>query len=189
MSTLPILQIRTTPSLLSIDADPGQFSLRQPKADVQLQTRPAKLTVQSHVPKLNVDQSRAFAAYTGGNMIDMNARIYSGIQQIFLQNIANRVQQGNQLAEIHKPGNTIANIIGEDWKGTSFPEIRGQASSDNVDVRFDVQAPDISYTPAVSEMNVKVNRPEIEYQRGKLDIYVKQYASVEYTPPAIDVGM
>jgi len=34
MSTLPVVQIRTTPSLLSIDADLGQFSLRQPKADV-----------------------------------------------------------------------------------------------------------------------------------------------------------
>ncbi|WP_340399611.1 DUF6470 family protein [Paenibacillus sp. FSL H8-0079] len=189
MSTLPVVQIRTTPSVLSINADLGQFSLRQPKADVQLHTRPAKLTVKSHAPELNVDQSKAFAAYNGGNMIDMNARIYSGIQQIFLQNIANRVQQGDQLAEIHKPGNTIANIIGEDWQGTSFPEMRGPASIDNVDVRVNVRAPELNYTPAVSELNVRVNRPEIEYQRGKLDIYVKQYASIQYTPPAIDVGM
>ncbi|PYE50647.1 hypothetical protein HUB98_14185 [Paenibacillus barcinonensis] len=189
MNTLPVVQIRTTPSILSIDADPGQFSLRQPKADVQLHTRPAQLKVQSHAPELNVDQSRAFAAYNGGNMIDMNARIYSGMQQIFLQNIANRVQQGNQLAEIHKSGNTIANIIGEDWQGTSFPEMRGPASIDNVDIRFNVRAPELEYTPAVSEMNVTINRPEIEYQRGKLDIYVKQYASIQYTPPAIDIGM
>lgn len=188
MSTLPVLQIRTTPTVLSIDADPGQFSIRQPKAEVQLNTRPAKLTVESHPMRLSVDQSKAFSAYTGGNMIDMNARIYSGIQQIFLQNMAERVQQGNELAAIHKPGNTIANIIGSDWQARPFPETRTPASSGNVETRVYTQAPDINFTPAVSEMNVIVNRPEIEYNRGKLDIYVKQYASIQYTPPAIDIG-
>ncbi|MEK4276642.1 DUF6470 family protein [Paenibacillus sp. FSL R7-0026] len=188
MSTLPVLQIRTTPTLLSIDADLGQFSIRQPKAEVQLNTRPAKLTVESHPMRLSVDQSKAFSAYTGGNMIDMNARIYSGIQQIFLQNMAERVQQGNELAAIHKPGNTIANIIGSDWQARPFPETRTPASSGNVETRVYTQAPDINFTPAVSEMNVIVNRPEIEYNRGKLDIYVKQYASIQYTPPAIDIG-
>ncbi|NUU74810.1 DUF6470 family protein [Paenibacillus xylanilyticus] len=189
MKTLPVVQIRTTPSILNIDADPGQYSIRQPKADVQLNTKPAKLTVESHPIELHVDQSRAFSAYTGGNMIDMNARIYSGIQQQFLQNIASRVQQGNELAAIHKPGNTIANIIGSDWQPQPFPETRTPASFDNVDTRVITRPPDISYEPAVSEMNVIVNKPEIEYQRGKLDIYVKQYSSVQYTPPAIDMGL
>ena len=188
MNTLPVVQIRTAPTLLSIDADPGQYSIRQPKADVQLNTRPSKLTVESHPMRLSVDQSKAFSALTGGNMIDMNARIYSGIQQIFLQNMAERVEQGNQLAAIHKQGNTIANIIGSDWQARPFPETRTPASSGNVDTRVYTQAPDISFTPAVSEMRVNVKKPEIEYQRGKLDIYVKQYASIQYTPPAIDIG-
>ncbi|WP_339179832.1 DUF6470 family protein [Paenibacillus sp. FSL R5-0701] len=189
MKTLPVVQIRTTPSLLSIDADPGQYSIRQPKAEVKLNTRPSKLTVESHPIRLNVDQSKAFSAYTGGNMIDMNARIYSGIEQQFLQNMANRVQQGNQLAAIHKPGNTIANIIGTDWQPQPFPETRTPASFDNVDIRIETRPPDIRFQAAVSEMNVTVNRPEIEYQRGKLDIYVKQYASIQYTPPTVDMGL
>lgn len=188
MRTLPIVQIRTTPSILNIDADPGQYSIRQPKAEVQLNTKPAKLTVESHAIELNVDQDKAFAAYTGGKMIEMNARIYSGIEQQFLQNIAERVQQGNQLAAIHKPGSTIADIVGMDWQARPFPETRTPASFDNVDIRFNTQPPDIRYDPAASEMNVIINKPEIDYQRGKLDVYVKQYASIQYTPPTIDLG-
>lgn len=185
----PVVQIQTTPSLLSIDADPGQYSIRQPKAEVQLQTQPSKLTVQSHPIELHVDQRQAFSAYNGGNMIDMNARIYSGIQQNFLQNIAARVEQGNQMAAIHKSGNTIANIVGTNWQAQPFPEIRTPASFDNVDIRIYTRPPDVSFDPAVSEMNVVVNKPEIEYQRGKLDIHVQQYASVKYTPPAIDMAL
>ncbi|CAM4521207.1 DUF6470 family protein [Paenibacillus xylanexedens] len=189
MNTLPVVQIHTTPTLLHIDADIGQYSIRQPKAEVQLHTKPSKLTVQSHAIELNVDQSKAFSAYHGGNMIDMNARIYSGIQQLFMQNMAERVQQGNDMAAIHKPGNTIANIVGTNWQAKPFPETRTAASSDNVDVRVFTQAPDIRFEAAESEMNVNVNKPEIEYQRGKLDIYVQQYASIQYTPPTIDMGL
>lgn len=189
MNTLPIVQIHTTPSILNIDADPGQYSIRQPKADVQLSTKPAKLTVQSHPIDFRVDQSRAFSAYNGGNMIDMNARIYDGIYQQFLENIAERVREGNQLAKIYIPGNTIANIVGTNWMSKPFPETRTPASFDNVDISITTSPPDINYDPAVSEMNVTVNKPEIEYYRGKLDIYVSQYASISYTPPAIDLGL
>jgi hypothetical protein len=189
MTTLPIVQIRTTPSKLNIDADLGQFSIRQPKADIQLSTKPAKLTVQSYPIDFKVDQTKALSAYYGGNMIDMNARIYDGLQQQFLENVADKVREGNQLAKIYEPGNTIANIVGTNWMSKPFPETRTPASYDNVDISIHTQPPDISYEPAASEMNVTVNKPEIQYQRGKLDIYVSQYASIAYTPPAIDIGL
>ncbi|WP_434749189.1 DUF6470 family protein [Paenibacillus amylolyticus] len=189
MSSIPMLQIHTTPTVIHMDADMGKYSIRQPKAEMELRTTPGKLTVQSHPIDLNVDQSKAFSAYHGGNMFDMNARIYSGIQQIFLQNMAERVQQGNELAAIHKPGNTIANIVGTNWQARPFPETRTPASSGNVDIRVSTRAPDIRFEAGKSEMNVTVNKPEIEYQRGKLDIYVQQYGSVQYTPPSIDIGL
>lgn len=189
MKALPIVQIHAIPSMLHIDADPGQYSIRQPKADVQMTTRPSRLTVESHPIRFEVDQSRAFSAYTGGSMFDMNARIYSGIEKNFFENMAERVEQGNELAAIYKPGNTIANIVGTNWKVKPFPEIRTPASIDNVDIRIETRAPSIRFESAVSEMNVTVNKPEIEYHRGKLDIYVKQYASIQYTPPAVDIGM
>ncbi|HFL3758363.1 TPA: DUF6470 family protein, partial [Clostridioides difficile] len=100
-----------------------------------------------------------------------------------------RVQQGNQLAAIYKPGNSISGILGSDWQARPFPETRMPASFDNVDIHINTQSPDIHFEPAVSEMNVIVNKPEIEYHRGKLDVYVKQYASIKYTPPAIDKGL
>ncbi|WP_458124299.1 DUF6470 family protein [Paenibacillus sp. Z3-2] len=189
MKTLPIVQIRTTPTVLNFEAKLGEYSIRQPKAELQMQTKPAQLTVESYPIELSIDQSRAFSAYTGGTMAEMNDRIYSGIQQLFLQNLGERVEQGNQLAAIHKPGNTVVNIVGSDWQARPFPESRGPASSDNVDVRFTTRQPDLHYEPAVSELNVIVNKPEIEYHRGIFDAYVKQYGSIQYTPPAIDMGL
>jgi len=182
----PILQIRQTPALIGIDADPGQYSIRQPKADVKMTTTPFELEIHQYKPELNLDQTMARSAFTGGNFIDMNARIYSGIQDLYLQGIARRVEEGNRAAAIHIAGNTIADIYGEDWQPVPFPEFRTPASMDNVDIRIDTRPPDIQFHKATTDMQVEVRRPEIEYTRGKLDIYMKQYASVQYIPPELD---
>ncbi|MBU9706443.1 hypothetical protein KSP24_05800 [Paenibacillus sp. AK121] len=189
MPIIPMLQIRQTPAILHIDADPGQYSIRQPSADMELKTRRAQLEIHQYQPQLTIDQSAAFSAYNGGNYLEMNNRIYSGLPQIFLQAIAHKVEQGNRMAAIHIPGNTVANVFGEDTETHVLPEFRGPASMDNVDIHVETRAPDITYTPAVSEMHVTVNRPEIEYTRGKLEIYMQQYPSVAYIPPEIDVMM
>lgn len=183
----PILQIRQTPALIGIDADHGGFSIRQPKANVQMTTAPFVLEIHQYKPQLNVDQSKARSAFTGGNFIDMNARIYSGIQELFLQGIAKRVEEGNRAAAIHIAGNTIANIYGEDWQPNSFPEFRTPASMDNVDIRIETRMPDIRFQKATTNIEVEVRPPEIEYTRGKMDIYMKQYASVQFIPPELDV--
>ncbi|AIQ55156.1 DUF6470 family protein [Paenibacillus sp. FSL R7-0331] len=182
-----ILQIRQTPAVINIDADPGTYSISQPKAEVNISTTPGRLDVESSRPKLTIDQSQARAAYNGGTVLEMNERIYSGIQQLYLQGIARRMEQGTRMAEFFKPGNTIAEIYGTDTEPNSFPNPCGPASYDNVDIRFDTSAPQLNYRPA--EVNIQVDRhePEIEYTRGKLDIYMQQYASVEFTPPEINM--
>nr|WP_245339318.1 DUF6470 family protein [Paenibacillus shirakamiensis] len=182
-----MLQIQQTPALIGIDADPGQFSIQQPKAEVSMNTRPAQLEIHQYQPELQVDSSMARSAFTGGNMIDMNARIYSGFQDLYLQGIARRVEEGNRAAYIQGSGNTIAEIYGEDWQPIGLPEFRTPASSDNVEVRFNVTPPDIKFHKAETDIQVEIHRPEIEYKRGKLNIYMQQYASVKYTPPEIDI--
>lgn len=185
----PILQIRQTPALIGIDADPGAYSITQRKAEVNITTTPGEWDIQQFQPELTVDQSRAWAAYNGGNMFDMNKRIYSGIQQLYLQGIANKVEQGNRIAEFWKPGNTIAEVYGTDTEPNSFPEMRGPASFDNVDIHFENRAPQIGFRPA--EVNIQVERhsPEIQYNRGKLNIYMQQYASLQFIPPEVNVQL
>ncbi|SFS85314.1 DUF6470 family protein [Paenibacillus sp. 453mf] len=186
MSSIPILQIRQKPALLGIDADLGQYSIRQPEADLQIKTSPATIRIDSHEPELVVDQSRAFAAITGGPHLEMTQRLYSNVKQIFLEGIAKRVEQGNRIAEFFKPGNSITEVYGKDTGEVSFAEYRGEASIDNVDVHFNITPTDIKIEKSPIEIDVQVNKPEIEYRRGKLQIYMLQYPSIQFIPPKVD---
>ncbi|WP_082451992.1 DUF6470 family protein [Paenibacillus ihuae] len=182
-----IIQIRKSPAVMHIDADAGTFAIRQPKADLSITTTLGELTVQSTRPELTIDQSRAWAAYNGGNMLDMNKRIYSGIEQLYLQGIAKRVEQGNRMAEFFKPGNTIGEVYGMDTEPNSFPETRSPASYDNVDIHIQTQAPQLSYRPAQVDVKIERNAPEIEFTRGKLDVYMQSYGSLQFIPPNLSV--
>ncbi|OME67332.1 hypothetical protein BSK65_20265 [Paenibacillus odorifer] len=185
----PILQIRQTPAVIGFDTEPGNYSISQPKAEVNVTTTPEKLTVESTSPELTIDQSRAWEAYNGGKMLDMNRRIYSGIQQLYLQAIARKVEQGNRMAQFFRPGNTIAEVYGMDTKPNSFPEIRGPASYDNVDIHIETRAPQINFRAAKVDIQVERRNPEIEYTRGKLNIYMKQYASIQFIPSELNIQL
>lgn len=184
-----ILQIRQTRAVIGIDADPGAYSITQPKAEVNITTTPGEMSIQSTRPELTIDQSAARAAYTGGDMMEMNKRIYSGIQQLYLQGLSRKVEQGNRMAEFFKPGNTIAEVYGTDTEPNSFPDTRGPASYDNVDIHYQSFAPKIRFRAAEVDIQVERHRPEIEYTRGKLSIYMQQYASVEFIPPEVNVQL
>lgn len=184
-----ILGIRQTYGQIGIDADLGQYSIRQPKADLQITTHEADMQIHQQPAEMRIDQSRAQAAYTGGGFLDVSRRMNSNIRQIFLQGIAKRVDEGNRMAQFFKPGNTIPEIIADDWHDNPFVEYRGEASSDNVDVEFTAHPTEIEVQPRKPDINVQINKPEIEYTRGKLDIYMQQYPSVQYIPPVLDTEM
>lgn len=185
----PMLQIRQTPAVIGIDTEKGKFSITQPKAEVNITTTPGQWEIQQFRPELTIDQSQAWAAYHGGNLFEMNQRIYSGIQQLYLQGIANKVEQGNRMAEFFRPGNTIAEVYGADTEPNSFPETRGPASFDNVDIHFETRDPLIKFRAAQVDIKVERHHPEIEYSPSKLNIYMQQYASVQIIPPEVDLLM
>lgn len=181
-----MIQIRQKPALLGIEAGLGEYSMRQPRASLSISTTPGQFDIQHTDPRLTVDQSKAWAAYNGGPPLEMNQRIYSGIREIFLQGIAHRVEQGNRIAAIHQPGNTIAEVFGRDTGIPALPEFRGPASVDNVDIRFDITPIQIEYREGTTDIQAQANPPEVEYHRGKLNIYMRQYQSVEIIPPELD---
>ncbi len=186
MQIIPTIQIRQTFARLGLDADHAKMEQRQPKASIDMRQVPAALSIEQPKGQLTIDQSRAWDALGRSGILEAMTRIRSQASSVFLQNLARKVEQGNRLTQIHTGVNAIAENAKELF-GT-FPEFDyyGYASSDNVDIDYQVNAPIIDVNQGGVDLNVQANRPELLVQRGKLDIYMQQYASVEIIPPAID---
>jgi hypothetical protein len=184
-----ILQIRQTSALIGMNSSPGNLSIRQPQADLQITTTSGEWEMHKSPLEVNIDQSRARAAYTGGTLAEINQRIYSGIEQIWLQGIANRMEQGDRVAHFQRPGNSIAEVYGGDWQAIPFPEIRAAAAFDNVDIHIEAIPLQMMYHKGTVDIQVEVHKPEIQYNRGNLEIYLRQKNSISFIPPKIDIGM
>lgn len=185
----PIVQIRQTPALLGMETIKSSWSITQPKADLQIETTPGQWSMDKSFPEMTIDQSQAQAAYTGGSYSEMTQRLYSGIEQLWLQGIAKRMEQGERMMNFHKPGNSIAEVIGEDWRPISYPEIRGPASFDNVDIHIEVIPVEMEYHLGNVNIQVDTHKPEVKYTPASLEIYLRQRASLSFIPPEIDISM
>lgn len=144
--------------------------IRQP-AILGIESKRAELSIKQPRPELEINQHEAWRAYNGGTALEMNQQIYSQLPALFLEGLAKRVEQGNRMAQFHLPENSIAEIYGQDWKRDPFVEFRAPASYDNVSI------------------HVEPHRPEIEYNPGYLNVYVKQYDAIRFIPPTIELTM
>ncbi|WP_342479167.1 DUF6470 family protein [Paenibacillus sp. FSL H7-0350] len=180
------VQISHTPALIGINTTPGSLTMSQPNADMQITTTSGQWDIHSPGPDVVIDQSMARAAYTGGTYREMSQRIYSGVEQLWLQGIAKRMEQGERMANFHKPGNSIAEVYGEDWQPVSYPEIRGPAAYDNVDIDIKANPVQIEYQKAEVKIDVKQNAPQIQYTPSIVEIYMRQMPALTFTPKIID---
>ena len=57
----------------------------------------------------------------------------------------------------------------------------GPASCLNVDIRYTQDELTIDVEPGGVDFDVQVNRPVHRYERGKLDIYMQQWPSIDIT--------
>lgn len=189
MLPIPQIQIRQTPALIGLETTAGSMAIAQPKADLQITITPGEWNIHSPGPDVTIDQSQARAAYTGGTLSEMNQRIYSGVEQLWLQGIANRMEQGERMLEFFKPGNSIAEIYGSDWRKAPYPETRAPASIDNV--RIDIRAVPVQMEYRKAEVNIQAeaHTPEINYTRSSVEVYLRQRNTIEITPPEIDIQM
>jgi len=189
MITFPQIQIRQQYAKIGIDADHAVVEQRQPKPTYEMKYVKPELRIEQPLGDLSIDQTKAWGAYGRDGALASSNRIYDQLQGVYLQNLARKVEQGNRLADIPSATSAIAENAKELF--LTFPELNyhGAASYDNVDIRYSPRKPVIEATDGRVEVNVRVNPPELTFHRGKLDIYMMKHASVEITPPLIDVRL
>lgn len=183
---IPQIQMRLQHAALSIATERGQQRLEQPRPTVNMKQGHAVQRFSTTNGRLEINQDRVWDALAIGSHLETMSKIYSLSADLARQGVGRIVEAGNQMAAIHLGGNPIASLA-VNWQRT-FPEFdfRGAASFDNIDLRYIPAQLSMETTPTKVQLDVQVNRPIHEYQRGKLHIYMSQSPKVEIIPPQID---
>jgi hypothetical protein len=183
----PVVQIQQQYAKIGFDADLGKYSIKQPRPDLQIETKPAQLETRYVRGEQNIDQSQSWKALGKGKPFQFSARIASEAQRIVLEGIARVAGEGDQMTHIHTGEDAIASIA---W-GSVFRVFKvnyeGPFSTSSYNINYMPNRPESQFTPGSVEVKTRVNRPQIQYERGKLEYFMQQHASIEFIPPKLDL--
>jgi hypothetical protein len=169
------IRINTTPALIGINRTPGKMEIQQPKADINMNTTLPKVEIHTEPVKVQIDQYPCRAEAGLKNYIDLTKDNASFSKQKAMEGIARIVRQGNEMATIQNNQDPIPQQADENAyhlfeKEFNFDLI--PKSRPNID--FVGGAVDIKPIEGKVNMDVKVNKPIIQYQRGKVEVYLRQ---------------
>jgi len=177
------ISIKTTDIQLGVDRTPSVLNIESGSAKLRLHQNHAQINISTDHVRVIIDQYRCFAEAGLKNNYDFaKEAAVKGLKQS-MKFIARTAEDGNRLAEIEKGGNPVAEIAERrafpqkqfvlDFIPKSRPEIKVEG---NVDIELNRRGDltrngvDGDYIPAWMKIN---------YTPSRVDIYVKQYPSVE----------
>lgn len=175
------LHIYQQPGLIAIQQDLGGMAIKQPQAEQEIRTEHVQVEIERRRGGLQIDQSKAWAAYGLMKTRELRSKIYSQVQQIALQAIARYVQDGNRLAAIHQPGDALVELAKESsQRGLTPLDYTGPARYDNVDIDYVPDQLFISFSGGQAHIHTQPQKPIMKHIPAQTEIRMKQYPSIRF---------
>lgn len=176
---LPQIRTETTTAAIAIETKNAKANLQQPNAELDLQQPRAEMTIDRTPSKLTIDQTAAWESMDLKTIRKRIEEFADNGRKEWLEGIARRVQEGNDLMRIENGGNPIAYHA---EKNGTRPE--KQFNIGFVPPLFSVK---LNYEPTKLDIewkvnkvinNTKTNKPILEYEPGEVHTSLRQKNSL-----------
>ncbi|MFF2092613.1 DUF6470 family protein [Paenibacillus sp. NPDC058174] len=185
---MPQIQIQSTPARIGIQSELGQYQMRQGKVNLNIKTEPTVIDIKTERPVLIIDQTDTWNALTGGKAEAFWDRIYNSYGQYAARYVENKTQEYDRIGDITAGGNPVADLARQKMSQDMIPlNVYGHASPRNVKFDAIISKPEVNVQVGGVTTTPDYSPLDIQYQRGKFNVYMEQYASVKITPPEIDL--
>lgn len=177
---VPQIRITSSDAKIGLNIHQPIQKIQQPKADIQIYQPSANITMNKRPSKLTIDQTRALADVgikpTGVVVKEAANKGY----QSFLQGLARRAQQGDQLMKIEKGGSPLASQakVNGERPSKSF-NVGFIPSYNSVVIDYDPGELDIQVSRNKPIIDVRPNKPIHEYTPGTTDVYLAQKPTID----------
>lgn len=178
------LTISQTNAQIGIDRTPSFMEIRSTNAKLELHQKQARINIHTEQVKVEIDQYEARASAGMKNNFDfLKDAAVRGYQQA-IEFIGKKAADGDTLAAIERGGNPIADIAERD----AYPEHEfGYDYIPKVGPTFNVTG-SVTFDPEPNgqgihngvEGNYIPGDLSINYTPAKVEIYLKQYASINF---------
>ena len=172
------LRITTVNGQIGINTTHGSYTMSSPKGEQSIKQIKPKMTISGESPKVIIDSYQCWAERGLKNNIDLLTENAQLGRQAAIKAIDRIVGDGNRMAMITRrtppaiPEIAVKNSapIQHEFNYTMIPKSRPKIDVvGNLKIDWQLGGVDINYTP---------KKPQIEYNRGKVEIYMQRYPEI-----------
>lgn len=176
---IPQLRMESTFARIGIETQSARLEIQQPQADMSIQQPKAEMMVDRRPSKLTIDQSRAFADANLKSVFRMTEENAQAGYQAAMNAIATMAQEGDELMMIEHGFSALRSQA----ERNSLPpmadfNIGWIPSHNSVKINYDPGYLNIRWNTQPVRIDVRPNKPIIDYYPGKTDIYLQQKNSL-----------
>ncbi|MGE8206898.1 DUF6470 family protein [Heyndrickxia sp. NPDC080065] len=177
----PQIRIQSQMAQIDLTTMPAKQTIEQPGPDMDIQQPPAELNIDQVPGRLFIDQTEARADVDLKSIRRRIAEFAQNGYQEWLNGIARRTQEGDWLMKIENKGNPVASLAKEN--GKLFPtfdfNIGYVPKAGSVKIDFEPAKLNIQWNTHKPINQTNIRKPIIDYQRGNVDIRIKQYQNLK----------
>lgn len=173
------IEMTSQPALIGLSTTKPVQSIEQPAPEVNINSELPRVSVESTLPKVRISQTKAFAESGLKGILQLGIENASRAMSKMISDSGRIVDEGNQFADIQ---NNV-DVVAENADQNAFGQFTGELNivtmpTSGPDIELIKGENNISVKGGTVDINVNVNKPVIDYQRGKLDIYLRQMNSL-----------
>ena len=170
------LDIRTQDAALAIRTRDASVQIRQRTATYRASVRPAKMHIQSEIPRFTVDRSAFQAQMNNRSVMGWIRSCAQEASHAALQGVGRIAREGDRLMKIYNRHQTVAAIVaGRAGKSVSI----NVAAAQDPEIRWQEGKMEVFWEP--HEMQVEWNAPDpVSYDvtAGTVDIRMEQMPDI-----------
>lgn len=176
---IPQLRIQSTNVKVEISTRQGQLKIEQPSGELEIEQPSADVNITRNPGKLTIDQTQAREDIDLKSVKKRMEEAAKLGKQGLLEGIARRIQEGEELMKIEHGFLAISSIAKRNSEGPKKEFGLGYVpKAGSVKTTYESGNVEIEITPKKPKINYTVNKPNVSFERGEVNITLKQYASL-----------
>lgn len=178
--SMPQIRLESTPAKIELRTQNAMMEMEQPPADISIEQPAAEMDIDRRPSMLSIDQTKAREDM---DLKHISKRIEEAAQlgyQDWLNGLARVSQDGDELMMIENGGNAIAEQAKRNGETPIYEfNIGWIPSAGGVQIKYDPGKLNVNWKANKPVIDIKANKPSMQYTAGKVDIDMKQYASLK----------
>lgn len=170
------IQINQTMGQIGIHIEKASLEIKNSHPKFHIENKPAKFHINEKTPKFKLDQSRYLVSSGNMTTLFLSSTRFDKARQMTMEAIKRIADEGDLMMQIENKGSPVIDIA---MQNTMKEVSVNVATPPQNPIMWEKGFFEIEWSPHEVDIKWEVDKPEITATRHKVEVYMKQWPSID----------